>query len=383
MKYNLDSNSLDYKLIREGQTEKILLINNANITSFFIEKISGDFTISTNSSNVNVSNYSNFYFFDIFFKQSNSFNIYLNITAKKNSVYTFKTPKIDSKYIENNKLVPYILHNDGNYIFKLNETDIILNTTEYFTKDLYKLINIFSPNCKISVKYLTINGNNYYYEKADLKYDFFQEILTSINKDQLLDIHLEKNKSDQCYLFVSNYNISSDNNHINYSIILDENFPQLFSFNEKRYLLKFTFCQGFKNEGISITFNLLNSAKYEITIFVQGISKKTISNLHSNKTINLGEDYWKNICSAQEKCNISFTVLSIVPTKESYLQIIINDKEEKKNKRSVWIIIILIISIIIVGLLSFLIFIRIVRKKRSLNVEIKSLQTERDMPLTN
>ena len=348
VKYNLDSD-FGYKLIREGQTEKIIFKNNSNGISFFIEKISGDFSISINISNVSVYNYRNFYFFEIFLKQSvsNSFDIYLNITAKKDSVYTFKKkPEIEnSKYLQFG-IKPYILHNDGNYIFKYeNETDINLSLTEYITKDSFKLINIFSPNCKISINNITIYDKFFSVINSHLEYEFFQKIFNINNKNQLLQIHLEdKYKEDKCFLFVSSYNIENDNNALNYSIILDENFPHLFAFNESRYLLKFTFCHGLKNETIDIEFNLLNPGKYEINIFVEGISKKNITNLSSNKTINLEPDYWKNICRVQEKCNISFIVLSKNPKKESYLQIIIKEGKIKNSSdlKMIWIFLIII-----------------------------------------
>ena len=393
VRYKLDSSSPVYKLIREDQTEKVIFENNDDRLLFFIEKISGEFSINTNLSDLNVYQFNNFYIFDKNFSQNDfdNFNIYLNITASKDSIYTYKKLEIDTEYLDSGLGLSYILKNEGNYIFKFdNGKDIILNIMEYFSKGLYKLINLYSPNCKIGVRYMIANkeNNDFYFEELKIKNDFFQEIYNNYNRSKLLNIYLdekEKNKQDLCLLLVSNYDVPSDNNASNYSIILDENSTQLFAFNEKRNLYKFSFYHGIKNEDINIRFNLLNSGKYDIRIFVEGTEKRSIKSLNSKKTINLKPDDWNNLCRAQERCNISFTVLSKNPKKESYLKIIINGKEEKDKDSSslkTFLIIGLIIAALIIIIVIIFIILRLRRKSHLDEEEINNLPEERECRLT-
>ena len=403
--HDLDTYSPVYKLMRKDQFEKAVFKKEDRFTEdlpkriyFLFEKITGDISIDTDFSlNDEISSgnkhiYKNFDLFDINLNLSDIYSFYMifNITAKKDSVFTYKQGIIDTEYLEKGLGLLYELSSEGNYIFKFdNKNDIILNKRYSFANGLNKIINLFSPNCKISVKNINLDSdddkNN---ENINLKYGFFQAIYSK-DDSKYLSIHLEEDKNkEECMLYVSNNNIPKDNLALNYSINLDENFPQSFAFNKDRSLLKFEYYFVNQKDNINIEFNLLNKGKYTIKILVENEEKKSISNFDSNSTIDLKPDNWNNICTVQQKCNLSFTVLSEKTEEESYLQITIKRKGGKDGGSSdsgnssgsggdIKIILIVILSIvcliIIIALIIFLVF-----KKKKEKEQIDDLPEENE-----
>ena len=401
-------NSPSYKLIRKDQMEKIVFKTQEqdyylpDRLFFVFDKITGDISISNdNSKNNEITildkyEYKNFYLYDINLNLSdhNSFYLFFNITATKDSVYSYRHGEINLKYLKKGAGILYELTKEGNYIFKFdNKNDIIFDVMKTFSKGLYTFINLFSPNCKIGVKNMFIDSDNeekIVFEKINLNSGFFQEIYTKDYENKYLSVYLEegeKNKKEACMLYVNNYNIPRDNLALNYSINLNENFPQSFTFNKNRSLLKFEYYFGKLNEDINITFNLLNKGIYAITILVEDKEQKKINNIDSNTDINLKPDNWNNICTVQQKCNLSFTVLSKNEDEESYLQIVINKKEGSSDKDSSSesggssgskIIIILLVLLSIVGLIIIIgVIVFIISKKKKEQEQIASWPEQR------
>ena len=112
--HELDANSPAYKLIRNDQIEKIFFreeredfFNNPYVKIYFIfEIISGNISISCNISKntrntlINNYTYKNYYLYEIYSNLWNYYyDLFFNITAAKDSVYTFKKGIIDLKYV--------------------------------------------------------------------------------------------------------------------------------------------------------------------------------------------------------------------------------------------------------------------------------------------
>ena len=169
-------------------------------------------------------------------------------------------------------------------------------------------------------------------------------------------------------LYVSNYNIPKDYSALNYSINLDENFPQSCAFSKDWSLLKFEFYFVNQKDDINIQFNLLNKGIYAIRIFVEDILKKEIKDLKKNKTINLKPNNWNTICTAQQICNLSFIVSydNIEKTEEeSYFQILIKRKGDKDEGINSNIILIVVLSIVGLIIIAAIIILLIIRKKKN------------------
>ena len=388
-----------YKLIRKEQIEKIIFYNEQKYNSynpprkFYIvfEKISGDISINSKNFGISITNsysYKNYY---LYYCEINSFYegpIFLsfNITGRQDSVYSLREGLIDLKYLEKGFGLVYGL-SKGNILLKFdNENDIILDIMDSFSKSSNKFINLFSPNCKIGVKNMIVdsdNEDNINFEKLNLKYGFFQEIYFKRDDSKYLNVYLEEenqNKKEECMLYINNYNIPSGNIAFNNSIYLDENFPQSFAFNKNRSLIKFEYYFVNKKNNLNIAFNLLNKGSYNIRILIEDKEKKKINKLNSNSTTTLKPKNWKDICTVQQKCNLSFTVSSDDTEEESYLQIIINTKEGKDDgpsgSKTILIVVFSIVAAIIIigGIFIFLKF----RKKSNLREEIENLPENKE-----
>ena len=72
---------------------------------------------------------------------------------------------------------------------------------------------------------------------------------------------------DSCLVYVSSYNMNTTDNYSDNSLILSQNFPQLFDFNEEIKSLNFSYYFSELNQDIIINITLLNKAKYVMQIY--------------------------------------------------------------------------------------------------------------------
>jgi hypothetical protein len=133
-----------------------------------------------------------------------------------------------------------------------------MNTGLYYT--------IFYPiNCEIEVEYENLMG-----EKSSL--------LEYKSPDGVILFHdiaeygyyniLSKNYTDSCMIYSSSYLIDNvDDNMSENSILLRENNPQVFLFNEMIKEIKYSYYFGELDDIINLELNILNSGNFMMTLY--------------------------------------------------------------------------------------------------------------------
>lgn len=319
------------------------------------EQLSGNIHLTSNR---NYINYKGYYLFAL---PSDKENIEFNINSKQNSIYSIKYCYIFTEYNDRISYNKYIVPQNGNYLFNFNFKEHKKIALDFYTgmnTGLY--YTIFYPiNCEIEVEYENLMG-----EKSSL--------LEYKSPDGVILFHdiaeygyyniLSKNYTDSCMIYSSSYLIDNvDDNMSENSILLRENNPQVFLFNEMIKEIKYSYYFGELDDIINLELNILNSGNFMMTLYFNYIQYKNYYNISSNIIIKLTGEDWNNTCMKGQICNLFFVINKLDDFKtNSFIKININSniysldknihelKSDSKKIRN-FIILMIIIALLMFG----------------------------------
>ena len=356
-----------------------------------LEQLSGNINLSSNRKYIN---YKDYYLFTL---PLNIENFDLEIDSKQNSIYSIKYCYIITEYNDAISYDKYIVPQSGNYLFNFDfeenkkiklDFDTGVNTGLYYT--------IFYPiNCQIEVEYESI---------MDKK---INKLLEYKSPDGVILFHdiseygyykiLSLNYTDSCMIYISSCLIdNADGNKSGNSIILRENNPQVFLFNEEVKEINYSYYFGELNNNINFNLRLLNSGNYMLALYFNNIPYKEYYNISSHKIIKLTCEDWNNICMKGQICTLFFSIKKLDDFKlNSFIKININSnnfnldknthefKADNKKIRKLTILLIIVV-ILIIGI-SFGIKSKKVKKlfEKRIEDEIEMEQIEEPLDLNN
>jgi len=328
-----------------------------------IQRITGDISINKNELNNDIIKNNN-----IFYCKFDENQKYITIKAEKNSIYNIK---IQAEIEENN----FMMQLGGNYILELND-DLNISFFRYtitHEKTVTNYFSIYPIECNINATYVT--KQVYYEGETSLlplkENNGFYQYIYQISYEKLESKHLwikKLSNNDSCNILFS-YFLLKENTKINYldtGIILDENFPLLFSFSKNYNEVYFYYFHTSINNNI--TFDLLFSKKgnYQIDLLINDKVMKKKTNISSSLKSNLDAIIWKNICNESHLCRLSFLITNNNKD-DSSLKINIkveNDKNDNNdNNESNALLIIILVIIILILIVGIIIIILKFRKK--------------------
>ena len=243
------------------------------------------------------------------------------IKGKENSAYSVG---YTSKLLNFDNSDQYIVLNGGNYLFNLEnrtDSDIILYNIYEFNDILPNYIGFFPLTCMISILNVIVNASDYspIYKNIMEKKGFYQEIYTKDDINIPNTFHfgykISKNEIDNesCLFYVSLCRIYDQNttDFIN-GIILADNIPQLFMFNQKYNVMKFIYLHAQNENIIKINIKLLDVGEYKILLSFDDEKYEKEYNIKSNQSISIKPMEWNDLCIKDEKqlCKLSFFVIS-------------------------------------------------------------------------
>ena len=381
-----------YYLINQKKTNNIILsphnwafifkLEFLNPTyEIHIEKLSGDLLLSTNK---NSFSYKGYFLFSL---SSDQDIIDLKIKAEQNSVYAIKYCYIFKEYNDRISYHKYIVPQTGNYLFNFNFEEHSDITLDFYTGvDTGLCYTIFYPiNCPIIILYKNpINGNM----KRLFDYQSPDNIILyqDVSEYGYYNILSLKN-TNSCMIYTSSYLLNGkDNNKPENSIILRENNPQVFLFNEIIAEIRYSFYFGELNNDINIEITLLNRGNFIITFFINNIDKEKYYNISSSKNITLKSNDLKNICKKGQICKIFFVIKKTYDIEnDSFIKININSNflinsqknkidNKKFSKLNIWIFISFILLFGIIYEVKSRINKSIFKNEKENEMEMKEIQ---------
>ena len=278
-----------------------------------IELLSGDIIIETDKE-VNI-NYENKYIFKL---NSSDEALNIKIEAKKNSIYSIKyyyTIKEDN----NNYYAPL----GENYLFNIE-------------KEIYSVLYFYDfgkSSKNIFTRIYPINCGN----DSLFIYDLPEYQLPNSNKSLYQFIYFDSiknsiknlNKVNSCMIYGSSYEEGND-------IILYDNSPQIFCFNQDQYIneLNYVYYLGDINDDIYINISLLNKGNYNINLFINDIQYEKYFNVTSNKIIRIEHINFENMNIKYQPIKISFKIKVNNNIENIIIKININSNSKLKEKNN-------------------------------------------------
>ena len=203
-----------------------------------------------------------------------------------------------------------------------------MNTGFYYT--------IFYPiNCEIEVEFEIIWGPKN--KLIEYKSPDGVKLFHDISEYGFYNI-LSLNNTNSCLIYSSSYlinNTKGENNLSENSIILRENKPQVFLFNEVINEIKYSYYFGELNNNINLELMILNSGNYKIDLYLNDVKYKKYINISSNKIIKLKSGDWNNICLKGQICTLFFIIKKLDNFElNSFIKININSTNSNLDKNN-------------------------------------------------
>ena len=329
-----DKNINNYRI--EGKSiEKLDFIN--------IEKISGEISIMIDDDDKLVK-YKNIHLYQ--FNRTRDF-LDIKIIAKRNSIYSIKF--VDDLVVAKKQLsvgANYLLNlNNKNehiygYVFNTGyrhdrkEPDYDWDRYDYEIFLIY--LNFYPINCSLDI--IGEKKINKYKLPAPDNQIFYQYIQTTHHQKVSIDMRQFFN-SDTCLIYVSSYNMNTTDYYSDNSLILSENFPQLFAFNEEVKSLNFSYYFSEINQDIIINITLFNRENYVMKMYINNNNSFTNKRYEfsSNKIIRINSEDLKDICRYENRVHkVFFNILKLGhldnQEENSFLKItILNSQQIKEN----------------------------------------------------
>ena len=331
--------NIQHKYIRKKMIDNILIkpkndlgfyISPYYINSFInVEKINGDIMINNNKKLINSIN-------NIYNYKLDSLDDYidLKIKANKDSLYNIKYYHF--LYLDNVK--NYFIRLGGNTLIDLeNNKNVNIRYYDRIYEDWNNILtNIYPINCEIDVQ---SNG----IEKYELKayhidnITFFQN-LSMLYYGYCITQKNNRNNNNSCMIQVSSYslNVFDENNlnNLENTIILSDNIPYIYVFNNKFNELIYSYY--FINntaENINININLLNKGDFIIKININNnIFYKEINIKSDEKIIINKEEFEQKHSLNNEIFRLYIKIINNNDNNEdSFLKILINTENNDKN----------------------------------------------------
>ena len=331
----MDKNINKYRV--EGKSiEKLDFIN--------IEKISGEISIIIDDDKL--VNYKNIHLYQ-FFNRTRDF-LDLKIIAKKNSIYSIK-------FVDDLEIIRPQLNVGANYLLNLNNKnehiyEYVFNTgyrhdikePEYdwdrYDYEIFLIyFNFYPINCSLDI--IGEKKLNKYKSPAPDNQIFYQYIQTTHHQNVDINMHQFSNL-DSCLIYVSSYNMNTTDYYSDNSLIISENFPQLFAFNEEIKSLNFSYYFSEINQDIIVNVTLLNKANYVMQMYINNNNSFTNKKyeLSSTKIIKISSVDLKKICIDENRVHkVFFNIFKLEhldnQEENSFLKItIFNSQQIKENE---------------------------------------------------
>ena len=390
--YLKSSQNNEYMMIRKGNIDNLAIYDLAYVS---IETLSGQISIDFDNNTTNHYSKNNIHGY-IIKKDSEQKFLILKIKGEKNSVYSIKT---HNERIINTKNIGILneisFSYGGNSLFRLEQNETVESFILSFKIDYKSYFSLYPIGCEIDIKNATKSLSNYTLTSLNLEHGLYQDIIFKSYRDIWIK---SKEKNTTCFIF-SSFFILEKNTLYDDGIILEDNSPQTFLFNENYSEFEYIYYIVNNDDKININFKLLDKSKYKMILFINDNELVDSYNIEENKKIELKNNKWENMnINAQQICKISFNVLlESSENEKSFIEISINSEENKSekkseknsnkskdNKKSKKIIFFIIIGALILFLIILFIFIfNIYRNKNKnpkndLENEINNLYSEKD-----
>lgn len=289
------------KYLRKNKIDSFLinfnnLNNNNDYYYLYIETLSGDIdNLNINEENIKEQ-------IDkkaILYKPKNESDI--KIKADENIVYSIAAISFDNININESDLVT-IMPN-MNYRFKIykNEIKVKLN---YLNENIYNyninyFLSFYSLNCKISIK-----------ENDSDKMDNIISInQTNYNNTFTVEKESEEKKdSENCIFDVAFFEWGDISNNSFYSIILSENKPHIYKFENDLQEIRYMYYVTDKTKDLKLNLMFSNITNYSISLFLNN-SIEPENKYSKNETITIKSKNIKNQCKNEtHACLIYFNI---------------------------------------------------------------------------
>lgn len=350
-----------YKYIKKNNIDKI----NLNLKNYYyagfnhrihFENIYGNISIDINNKKNNYISYKNIFAFDF-----NSLEdlININISPKKDSIYSINL----NYYLHYSNY--YKMKAGGNYIFnvkKNQEIELLFEINRIYDRMVpsdeyikYCIFTAFYPiNCDIEIKNTNFkifgnksSENNKFYQTIGMN-EFYNDIYYPIKPNNIID-------SDSCLIYVSTYNLNSTTiDSSDSSIILKENNPQYFIFNNEFKEMNFSYYFIDMNQDIEINISLSEEVNLLMTMLINNKNQKDYKIISNETIININNKEIKNIIYENQICQIFFKIILFNQSEYTTLKIDIKSVEndinniQSNNVKYIILYLIIIFSVIII-----------------------------------
>ena len=250
----------------------------------------------------------------------------------------------------------YNLNVGGNYIFNIHQNKklklhfyprrIFTSYTQLDWEKIYSMFIVFYPiNCDVEIKNEYREEKLIHHEIID-NYNsnnkniiYYQDLGSTIAFSEVIPYEItlrNKLNNDKCLLYVSTYffnTLSLDSN--DNSIILKENFPQKFIFNQNFQKINFSyyFIENGKDIIININKTSIKNVELQIVMNVNDIYfRKLKINLRQN-IITISNEELKTFIYENQINKLFFTIIILSnKTDEVIVNININSNEKNRHK---------------------------------------------------
>ena len=296
-------------------------ISNSNIKkNFFINKII--YTIEINSFDLMISN-----------------EVIFSVLSLKNSFYNIKYKLIrNDKDIQINKFeqgISYLITIEQEKYLEKNSYNII--PFYYFRNNLPVLVSFYSLNCKFSINSIIFDKQGTKIYKEIKSYDqYYQDINNDNNYEYILyinEIDSSNYNNKMCMIYSSFLELDYDKERQlnDKQIIISEGEQKEIVFNIDFKKIEYLYPHSNSKNDIIIKFNLIDIAKYSVTIFFSNQKNSEINYIQTgNDLIYIDNNEWKDFCNENEICPIIIQIklISTFLNKEPKLIISVNSVQD-------------------------------------------------------
>ena len=318
---NLKENELYSQFIKSGEKDlyKINFSGQEKIQKIYVDLMvfTGDIIFNPIQTNLNAKKIYNankiFYSITIDDKFPENKEVDFNVIGSKNSYYSIKYSLIrdnDDSWISNiiETGVSYLVTIDPN-VTDSDKEKKPLKYVKFSNLKIYEgipfLVNFNSLNCKLNVTAKRFKDDgNYYYESIDSFDQYYQDIVYK-NKENEYEYMLKINEMDSsiynnklCMVYASSTILNKEDLDER-QILISDNEPKQIVFKDTIDIIEYIYPHSNINNDVIIKFNLLDIARYIVTISY-AFKKKSEIIQTGNDIIYLHHNEWKSIAKTSD-----------------------------------------------------------------------------------
>ena len=193
------------------------------------------------------------------------------------------------------------------------------------------LLYFYPINCDIEIKNTNFkifgnksSENNKFYQTIGMN-EFYNDVYYPIKPNNIID-------GDSCLIYVSTYNLNSTSiDSSDSSIILKENNPQYFIFNNEFKEMNFSYYFIEINQDIVINILLSDEVNLLMTMLINNKNQKDYKIISNETIININNKEIKNIIYENQICQIFFKIILLNQSDYTTLKIDIKSMENNIN----------------------------------------------------